>query len=576
MLAINVVSTLLFVVSLLASPAWTASRDPKKPNFVYIIADDQDYATANPHIMPHLSKWLSQHGTNYTHFYTPMSVCCPSRVGFLRSQHGHSHNVTNVVLPFGGWTRFVAQGYRKDWLPTWLQSAGYSTYYTGKLMNGNTVTNWKTSPVLGFNRSALLSDPQTYVYKNASYAIDGTKLVSYPGNYSTDTVRDFGLEYLDEAASHDQPFFVGIAPIGPHAQTETINGVSTFTDPVPADRHRHLFADQVAPRKANFNPVNASGASYVKEIARLNDTVVDYLDEWYRNRLRALQAVDELVDAVMQKAEQLGILDNTYFIYTSDNGYTVGEHRRQPGKTTGYEEDIRVPLIVRGPGISANVRNDSVHSNIDLAATIVHHAGAEPSYDLDGRVIDWSGDRPTFRESGTATHHLSEFWVSQVGGAVEGKYSDLGGKILSKYRTLRIKEQGHDYAYTLWCTGERELYDMTIDSVQMNNLLSNSSFYGALNSTDGGSERLASRLDSLLLNLKACQGSLCRRLWYNLFPEGEVQSLEQALQSKWDDYFDRLPRVHFDNCRDGYFPTEELPAWRNELVYVNKSLIAAA
>lgn len=555
------------LVSLLASTAAARSR----PNFIYIIADDQDYATANPTVMPHLHHHLAQHGTNYTRFYTPMSVCCPSRVGFLRSQHGHSHNVTNVVLPFGGWTRFVAQGYRKDWLPSWLQAAGYATYYTGKLMNGNTVQNWASSPVQGFNRSSLLLDPYTYVYYNASFAVDNEKLVSYPNNYSTDVVRDFGLEYLEQAASSGQPFFVGIAPIGPHAQTA--NGV--FSDPVPAHRHRHLFADEIAPRKASFNPAAASGASYIRDIARLNDTVVDYLDGWYRNRLRALQAVDELVDAVVRKAEHLGVLDNTYIIYTSDNSYTVGEHRRQPGKTTGYEEDIRVPLVVRGPGLAADARNDGVHSNIDLGATIAHAAQAEPSYDLDGRVMDWAAPAAK-REAGTATHHLSEFWVSQVGGAVEGKYASLGGKVLSKYRTLRIKEGAqHDYAYTLWCTGERELYDMNVDSVQMDNLLANLTLYSPLNSSVSDAQKLASRLDGLLLNLKACQGSLCRRLWANLFPEGEVTSLQEALDDKWHAYFDALPRVHFDNCRDGYFPAEELPVWRNELVYVNQSLIAA-
>ncbi|TKY88081.1 hypothetical protein EX895_003177 [Sporisorium graminicola] len=561
----------LLVLVLVLLSVLSTGISAKKPNFIYIITDDQDHATANEHIMPLMHQWLADAGTTYTHFYTPMSVCCPSRVGFLRSQHGHSHNVTNVVLPFGGWTRFVAQGYRKDYLPTWLQQAGYNTYYTGKLMNGNTVKNWKTSPVQGFNRSAILVDPFTYIYNNASFAVDGEKLVQYPNNYSTDLIRDFGLEYLEHAAQSDRPFFIGIAPIGPHAQTEN----SRFTNPVPADRHAHLFDDEITPRKASFNPLNASGASYVKDLARLNATVVEYLDEWYRDRLRALQSVDELVDAILRKAEQLGVLDDTYVIYTSDNGYTVGEHRRQPGKTTGYEEDIRVPLVVRGPGVPAGKRDDGVHSNIDLAATIVHSSGAQPSYDLDGRVMNWAADHAalSFRDSGTATHHLSEFWVSQIGGAVEGNYSSLGGKILSKYRTLRIKDQAHDLAYTVWCTGERELYDMHNDDVQMHNLLADLALYAELNSTRTEPQRIASRLDALLLNLKTCSGSLCRRLWYNLFPEGQVTSLQQALQPQWDAYFDALPRVHSDNCRDGYFPAEEQPAWRNELVYVDESLV---
>ncbi len=115
---------------------------------------------------------------------------------------------------------------------------------------------------------------------------------------------------------------------------------------------------------------------------------------------------------------------------------------------------------------------------------------------------------------------------------------------------------------------------MAKDSDQMNNLVGQLAFYSSLNSTSSDAERIASRMDALLLNLKTCHGSLCRRLWYNLFPEGQVQDLSSALQTRWDAYFDSMPRVHFDTCRDGYFPTEELPAWRNELVYVDPALLA--
>lgn len=92
-------SAQLVQIAALSGVSTTAALSPRKPNFVYIITDDQDYATANEHVMPHLAEWFASQGTNYTNFYTPMSVCCPSRVGFLRGQHGHSHNVTNVVLP---------------------------------------------------------------------------------------------------------------------------------------------------------------------------------------------------------------------------------------------------------------------------------------------------------------------------------------------------------------------------------------------------------------------------------------------------------------------------------------------
>jgi len=125
--------------------------------------------------------------------------------------------------------------------------------------------------------------------------------------------------------------------------------------------------------------------------ARLNQTQIDYNDNWYRMRLRSLQAVDELVEAVYKKVEAAGQADNTYFIYTADNGYSIGQHRRNPGKTSGYEEDIRVPFAIRGPTVEqGTVNTASAYSNIDLSASILHLAGAEANIDVDGKLMPFA------------------------------------------------------------------------------------------------------------------------------------------------------------------------------------------
>ncbi|CAO1613028.1 unnamed protein product [Sympodiomycopsis kandeliae] len=560
-----------------------------RPNIIYILSDDHDYFTATEEYMPETYKHLVSHGRKYSHFYTPMSICCPSRVGFLRSQHGHNHNVTDVQAPFGGWDLFYERGYQNDNLATWLRDAGYKTYYTGKLMNGNTVSNARDKPVTKlFDESAVLLDPFTYSYYNSAISWNGQAPQRYPFNYSTDLIKEIGIDYLHQAAQSEEPFFLGIAPIGPHSLIDSPHGKTGFENPIPAKRHLHLYSDVVIPRSPNFNPDVPSGANFVKKYTKLNQTVLDYNDEWHRDRLRSLKSVDDLVGQVIEQVKHLGLLDNTYIIYSSDNGFsTGGQHRRPPGKCLGYEEDIRVPAFIRGPGIEAGSVNHNTWSNIDLAASFAEIARAteKAGYTVDGRIMDWAQHgRPKVEQERVdviepqqlvpnssvvasghdATHHLSEFWVNDY---PEGIYA--GQTYTAKYKTLRVREKHSsdknvDYAYTVWCNGERELYDMVQDPYQMNNLLGNISEYAPLTSKD---HRLATRLDALTLSLKDCSGQECRRTWSTLFPNGQVRNVDQAASHKYDKYFDALPRVHFDNCELGFHAEKEAPHWSQELVH---------
>lgn len=160
-----------------------------------------------------------------------------------------------------------------------------------------------------------------------------------------------------------------------------------MTEPVPLERHAHMFPEIQVPRTDNFNPDVPSGASWVHALPRHNASSVAYLDHYYRQRLRALQAVDELVEKLVLQLDAAGVLDETYIIYSSDNGFHVGQHRLPPGKECGYEEDIRVPLLIRGPGITKGFFEDSVTTHIDLAPTILKLAGVAARPDFDGVPI---------------------------------------------------------------------------------------------------------------------------------------------------------------------------------------------
>lgn len=344
-------------------------------------------------------------------------------------------------------------------------------------------------------------------------------------------------------------------------------------------RHANLFATEQLPRKASFNPDEPQGVSWVKDLPKLNETQVAYLDEFYRARLRSLQPVDELVEEVVQRLEEAGQLDNTYIFYTSDNGFALGTHRRQPGKTLGYEEDIHVPLIVRGPGVRKGL-NDKLSSYgiVDLSRTILDLAGAATDYTNDGVKINLHQERDPAHQY--ARHSISEYWVLAID---EGVY---GGTIHvnNTYRTVRVHDEIHGrpttFSYSVWCTGERELYNLQRDPHQVNNLLAPLNEAGPF--ADFGSttpegkpiishhlQKILHRLDALTLVLKTCSDDACRKPYQVLFPTlvEDVYRFSQVLDSRFDDYFINLPKVRFAECALGYQSRLEKPEWRQEFAF---------
>lgn len=124
-------------------------------------------------------------------------------------------------------------------------------------------------------------------------------------------------------------------------------------------------------------------------IPQLNDTVLAYNDEYQRARLRTLQSVDEMVENIVNSLEEKGLLNNTYIFYTTDNGFHISQHRMLPGKSCGYDTDINIPLLIRGPGVAKNVTTYSISNHQDFSPTIMQLAGQPLSetYQFDGVPI---------------------------------------------------------------------------------------------------------------------------------------------------------------------------------------------
>jgi arylsulfatase A-like enzyme len=305
--------------------------------------------------------------------------------------------------------------------------------------------------------------------------------VLHRNEYSTDLVGKKALGFLEDAVKNpDTPFFLAITPIAPHANFEVhvtgnisdivVSGNLSASDPpigiitsppISAPRHSNLFPNAIVPRTPNFNPEKPSSVDWIAETERLSAGNVTFNDLWYRQRLRSLQAVDEIVDQGIAKLEAHGILDNTYIIYTSDNGYHIGQHRLQPGKGCGIEEDISVPLVMRGPGVPQGEVVNRATSHTDLAPTLFEIMGIPLRSDFDGVPIPTTHQSIIkLKGSGKAKEHVQiEFWST----GNPGEYNDNEPtNVNNTYKGLRIVAEEYGFYYSVWCSGSHELYDMKV------------------------------------------------------------------------------------------------------------------
>lgn len=511
----------------------------------------------------------------------------------------HNTNVTDVHIPYGGLPKFVSEGHSDNYLPIWLQEAGYETYYIGKIMNQVTVDLYQKYWPKGWTDADFLIDPFTYQYYNATFARNGGPLRNYAGQYSTDIIADESEDWLDgiierqqearRAGKEPKPFFFVSAPIGCHS-TMTFNQggdhpIPHVDRPQYPERHAHLFNDVKIPRTDNFNPDKPSGAGWVRDQQILDDAQIDVLDEYYRARLRSLQSVDELVERLVLKLEKAGILDNTYIFYSSDNGFHLGQHRCGAGKGTAYEEDINIPLIVRGPGVSKGAKSKRVSGHLDLAPTFLQLAGAPFRDFFDGKPISLTEEDE--RHTGSEEHVQVEYWGHAFKETPGSDFVTPG----NTYKALRLLSNDYSLFYSVWCNGDRELYDMRADPDQLHNLLlgdealalAKSNHKSANLRLEGDDVVLfgrspadvGERLDGLLFILKDCQADTCRRPWHNLHGQrgDHVSSISDALSPAYDSFYSGLPKVKFDTCALGYIRENEGLSWqdylesRDQLIY---------
>ncbi|KAL9089385.1 MAG: hypothetical protein Q9165_005705 [Trypethelium subeluteriae] len=425
----------------------------------------------------------------------------------------------------------------------------------------------------------FLLDLYTYQYYNSTFQRNHDAPIHHEDSYSTDILAEKAYGFLDDAVSSEKPFFLTVAPVAPHSNMKFGSSdlpiedqLVEFDTRLPAQRHAHLFPDVEIPCTENFNPDMPSGVSWVKNLPRQNESNVVYNDHFYRQRLRALQAVDELVDGIVSRLEQYGILDNTYVFYSTDNGYHIGQHRLQPGKECGFEEDINIPLIIRGPPVPEGVTTDIVTSHTDLASTFLKIIGEKPRLDSDGLAIPLTENDIAKAKSDRHEHLNVEYWGFALG---EGHHSD-GFHWNNTYKGLRVIGKGYNLYYSVWCNQEHELYNIDNDPYQLNNLLASTDDQeqGSIPSKSEAIlnlpiSKVVSRLDALLFVLKTCKTDICIKPWHALHPDGTVSTLEDALESRFDHFYEaERRRVTFSRCERGFLLDAEGPQFeRDGLAY---------
>jgi arylsulfatase A-like enzyme len=208
-----------------------------------------------------------------------------------------------------------------------------------------------------------------------------------------------------------------------------------------------MFANEPLPAKASYDePEVADKPPHIRKLPRLGPAKKDLILRTYRARLESLQAVDELVGRLVDTLEETGQLGHTVVIFTSDNGFFLGEHRIVDGKLLPYEESIRVPLIVRGGGFPAGHTAEQPVANIDLAPTIVELTGAKARRTIDGRSLLPLALDPSIGKDRALL--------------IEGLSRNPAKPSYEAIRTAR-------WLYVEYRTGAKELYDLQTDPLQL-------------------------------------------------------------------------------------------------------------
>jgi len=569
-----------------AAKAKASEAEGQKPSFVVIQTDDETMeelyqgvrmANGNEEFaMPNTLQLLGEKGITFNRYYTPYSLCAPSRVSLLTGRYAHNSHVGGNVPPNGGWTGFQSRLAYSHNLATWLQGAGYRTIHIGKILNGygdppyspgtEVPPGWTTWHTI------LNSDTDHYAYgylMNNNGVVEGpygdsgswetreygeiddagcpyAPLNGKPCFYETDKFNQLAAEEL-AATPAEQPFYMQVDYTSPHGDFRKPAGPQVAT----RDFGRFSTAPLPDNRAEGFNEGNVNDKPrFIREAPYLSATEIHTYRVYYQNCLAALLSVDEGVKGIVDELGALGRLRNTYIIFTSDNGFFFGQHRLVGGKFLAYEPSTHLPLIIRGPGIKPDTSTGQLVNTIDIAPTILELAEVAPDKSIDGVSMVPYMKEPTLRsrrpllfesfvqtddveQNGQASAEEPAATERTDAGPASGK---LGLKGISARAVTGKNPAAHasevappknyygirlgPYKYIEWPDGEKELYDINKDPYELNNIVRDPNYFP-----------IRAFLHTELERLETCSGRTCQEVSAKL-PLTQKQQREVRLEKE--------------------------------------------
>ncbi|HEV2745333.1 MAG TPA: sulfatase [Rubrobacter sp.] len=340
--------------------------DRERPNIVFVLTDDQMPGTEDE--MPALQDNLVGAGVKFTNTVSTYPLCCPGRATIQRGQYPHNTEIYGNSEPLGGWEKFRRLGLHESTVATWLDGEGYQTGLFGKYMN-----NYRDRVIPpGWDR--------WYAWNGVD---EGWSSVNDQGNvgeldrqYADALVADNAAAFLEQRLANPEPVFAFV-------------NFGAMHEPYPSSAvDEEKFRGVGVPRTPAFNEADVSDKSTdIRRRDRLTESEISDLDSQYRRGLRSLQRVDRFVADASDILRRSGEMDDTYFVFYTDNGAHFGQHRLGHGKYEPYEEDINFPLIVRGPGVRRGEVETGLVGNHDIAPTIADMADVETPGFVDGRSV---------------------------------------------------------------------------------------------------------------------------------------------------------------------------------------------
>lgn len=477
---------LTFIVSALA-----VAHAADRPNIIFIMSDDHAAHAIGAYgskinKTPHLDR-LAKEGALLTNVFATNSICTPSRAAILTGQYSHLNGVT-VFNRFDSSRNTVAK---------LLQAGGYHTGMIGKWHLG--------SDPQGFDHWEILPGQGAY-FDPVLYTATSEK--TYTGKYVTDVITDLGIEFI-HSRPREKPFFLMLHNKAPHRPWQPSEAYrakfATLRFPEPATlwdkydgRTDALHENQQTVAKDLTNrdlklepPAELTGADRMTWLNAKPDTVTtevngksvtltgDALTKWKYQRymqdyLATVQSVDDNIGRLLDALDREGVAKNTIVIYTSDQGFFLGDHGLFD-KRFMYEESLRMPFLVRWPAaIKPGTRAAAIGLNVDFAPTFLDAAGLPPNADMQGASL-----LPVLRGKTPKDWRTSMYYRY---------YHDPGDHNTRAHYGVRT--QTHKLIY-FWKKDQWELYDLVKDPGEMKNL------YG-----QPGSEAITATLKTELQRLK--------------------------------------------------------------------------